>query len=868
MVVTSDSHKLSFMPLRHYFIFFCLFFVGFVSAQSSIPVYQNKTKSIEQRVNNLCKQMTLDEKVDFLSGKDDWHLKGIERLGIPPFQVTDCGHGITIVFDKNGNWVGNATCFPTAVTQAATWNRALIEQVGAALGREARATGSSFLLAPMINIKRFPLNGRNYETFSEDPNLTGEMAAAFINGVQSEHIGAVLKSLAANNQQANQEFLMVNADERTLQEIYLPAFKIAIEKSNPWGIMTAYNGLNGFRTSANKHLLIDILRKDWNYKGFVVSDWRAVQGEESIWSGCDIEMPGPGKFMTKANVLKALKDNHITLADLDDKVKRILRAYVKSTLLDTEKPGLNAETNSEKHRLLTRKVAEEGIVLLKNSNNLLPFDLLRINKLAVIGPNATTLRLGGGGSASVSPFYSVSPLEGLRKVCGTNTEVVYQEGCGLDGNLNVVDSKYLFNDQNGIRRNGLKAEYFKNNSLEGEPALTSIDESVNFSWGWANPKPEISRNGYSVRWTGQIIPPVTGEYKLGISAGECGYRLYINGKLEFDEWETGGKDNFEAHFTTGSRQIFLQLEKGKAVDIKIEFYKRMNRNFIRLEWEIPGSNPIEQAVELAKESDAVVIFAGLSNFFEGGNNDRKDILLPGEQNRLIFEVAKANPNTVVVLINGSAIAMPWVNDVEAIVEAYYPGQEGGNAIANVLSGKVNPSGKLPETFPVKLSDNPAFMFYNKDSVNSYYSEGIYVGYRHYDTKKVEPLFPFGHGLSYTNFAYSNLKIIKKGRKNRITFNLQNTGNTDGSEVVQLYVKEVKADEDRPEKELKNFEKVFLKKGETKTVSFEIGEEQLAYFSKHRHKWITVSGQFEILIGSSSRDIRLKKSFEQKTSHIF
>jgi beta-glucosidase len=338
--------------------------------------------------------------------------------------------------------------------------------------------------------------------------------------------------------------------------------------------------------------------------------------------------------------------------------------------------------------------------------------------------------------------------------------------------------------------------------------------------------------------------------------------MYVNGKLEINEWETGGKDNFEAHFTTSKRQIAIRMEEGKPADIRIEFWKRMNRNFIRFEWETPGTNPVQQAANLAKECDAVVVFAGLSNFFEGGNNDRKDITLPGEQNNLIAEVAKANPNTVVVLVNGSAVAMPWVNDVNAILEAYYPGQEGGNAIANVLSGKVNPSGKLPETFPVKLSDNPAFNFYNKDSLNSYYNEGIFVGYRHYDKKNIAPLFPFGHGLSYTNFTYSDLKIKKKGCKQLVTFNVQNTGNVDGAEVAQLYLKDVKASEDRPEKELKNFEKVFLKKGETKTVQMEITKNQLAFFSKLKNKWINERGTFEVQIGSSSRDIRLNAHFKQ------
>ena len=839
--------------------------VGSLSAQPNIPIYRDIKKSTEERVNDICRLMTLEEKADFLTGADFWHLKGIERLGIPSIQVTDCGHGVTIILDKKGNWIGNATCFPTAVGQAATWNRSLIQEVGSAIGREARATGSSILLAPMVNIKRHPLNGRNYETFSEDPLLTGEMAAAFILGVQSEHIGAVIKGMTANNQQTDQHDLVVNMDERTLQEIYLPNFRIPIMKAKPWGVMTAYNGLNGVPTSASRHLLQEILKDKWNYKGFVISDWGAVKGKESITAGLDIEMPGPGKYLTKENVLKALDNKLLTIAQLDDKVKRILRALIKTKLIDNEKPILNSEINSVKHQLLARKVAEEGIVLLKNKGNILPLKQT-IKRLAIIGPNATQARLGGGGSASVSPFYTVSPLDGIKKLCGANTEIEFEEGCGLNGNLKLIDSKYLAAIVNGKTVTGLKAEYFTNVENKGTPAVTSVDPIINFSWGWTNPKPEVGKWGYSVRWSGHLMPPISGEYKIGLAASECGYRLYIDNKLMIDEWGKTSKDNFEANFTSGNKNIPIALKANVPVEIQIEFFKLGQRNSIRLEWELPGENPIEKAKEIAKGCDAVVIFVGLSNLFEGGNNDRTDILLPGEQNKLISEVAKVNPNTVVVLINGSAIGMPWIKNVNAIVEAYYPGQEGGNAIANVLFGKVNPSGKLPEIFPVKVSDNPAYDNYPGKNHIVNYAEGIYVGYRYYDTKNVEPLFPFGHGLSYTTFEYSNLKMRKKGKVLTASFDIRNTGKVAGAEVAQLYIHELVSSEDRPLKELKNFEKTFLQPGETKTVTFPITDENLSFFSAKQNKWVVEPGQFEVQIGSSSRDIRLKKVFTKFTSY--
>jgi beta-glucosidase len=528
-------------------------------------------------------------------------------------------------------------------------------------------------------------------------------------------------------------------------------------------------------------------------------------------------------------------------------------------LVDYDKPHLNAELNSERHQFLARKVAEEGIVLLKNEGSTLPLKK-SIRKLAIIGPNASQARLGGGGSASVSPFYSVSPLEGIRNLCGPDTEIIFEEGCGLGGNMDVVGNKYLRTGKNELAGNWLKGEYFSNPDLAGQPACIEKDESVNFSWGWANPKPQIGKEGYSVRWSGQIIPPVSGRYSLGISAAGCGYRLYLGDSLLINQWETGSKDNFEAEFTSGSRSVSVNLEKNSPADIKIEFTKRTNRNFIRFEWEVPGSNSIEAAKKIAGECDAVVIFAGLSNFYEGGNNDRSDILLPGEQNRLISEVAGTNPKTIVVLINGSAIGMPWIDRVNAVLEAYYPGQEGGNAIAGVLFGEVNPSGKLPETFPVLLSDSPAFGNYPGKNNIVKYVEGIYVGYRHYDARNIPPLFPFGHGLSYTTFEYSDLKIEKKGSSSNCSLKVKNNGRVDGSEVVQLYLRDIVSSEHRPLKELKNFEKLFLRAGEVKTVIFTITDDDLSFFSEKQNKWLYEGGDFEVLIGSSSGDIRLKKTF--------
>jgi beta-glucosidase len=822
-------------------------------------VYTNPERTIEERVENLLQLLTLEEKANFFSGKDLWHFEGVERLAIPSIQVTDCGHGITVILDEQGFNTGCATCFPTAVGQAASWNRQLVYDIGSAIAREARATGSTVLLAPMVNIHRTPLGGRNYETFSEDPYLTGSLAAAFIKGVQSEHIGACIKAMTANNQQTNQSHLSVEISERALREIYLPGFRIPVEEANPWAIMTSYNALNGKYTSTNKHLISDIVKKEWGYQGAVISDWRGVHSLESLPAGLDLEMPGPGNYLRKQDILQAFQDGMITLEEINNRVGRILRILIQSKLLDFDKPELKAELNSPSHKKLALKTAEESIVLLKN-NKLLPLRKSHIKKIAIIGPNAIEARLGGGGSASVTPCYAINPLDGIKNYCSDSIEIVFEEGCRLTGALSSVNTEFLSVNDGSTTVQGLKAEFFNGKKLENQPVFTRIDDKIDFSWGWAAPCKEVDRNDYSVRWSGQINPPVSGKYKIGLTCNEGGCRLFVNNKLLIDEWGNPYNENLETKYRTLCRSVELNMEANYPQEIRVEFHKKMNRNSIRLEWEIPGAeDPIEAAVKQASECDAVVVFAGLSNLFEGGMNDRENLALPGEQDRLISSVAKANPNTVVVLINGSPVALPWIDEVDAIIEAYYPGQEGGNAIARILFGEANPSGKLPETFPKRLEDNPSYGNFPGENNRVFYKEGIYVGYRHYDTKMVEPLFPFGHGLSYTEFEYSNLNISEP-RDGKITVqcNIKNTGKVAGKEIVQLYVRDVESSADHPDKELRQFTKICLKPGEMKRAEMILTENAFAYYDIHSNAWIVEPGYFEILIGSSSRDIRLQQ----------
>ena len=821
-------------------------------------VYTDPNASVEQRVQDLLGRLSLEEKAGFMAGKDMWFMKSVERLGIPSVQVTDCGHGVTVILDEAGRYSGCATCFPTAVAQAASWDRKLVYEIGSAIAREARDLGSAILLAPMVNIHRTPLNGRNYETYSEDPFLAGTLASSFIKGVQSEHIGAVIKAMTANNQQTNQQNLNVEVSERALREIYLPAFRIPVLDANPWGVMTAYNGLNGYPTCASKHLISTILKQEWRYDGFVVSDWRSVKGSESITAGLDIEMPGPGRFMATKDILKAVAQGNLGENELNDRISRYLRALIKSKLLDRDHPKLAAESNTTRHRELARRAAEKSIILLKNNSGVLPLNRSTLSKLAVIGPNAEQARLGGGGSASVTACYAVSPLKGLKDYCGKAVSIEFVEGATMKGNLPVVDNQYLFTTDQGKMISGLKGEYFDNTGLAGKPSCVRIDEKVDFSWGWAAPCKEVGKSRYSVRWSGGIRAPVSGTYRIGVTCHEGGFRLYVNGKMTINQWENTTNETFEAVFSRKSENVSIDMTEGATCDIRLEFRKWGNKNAIRLEWDVPGrQSPIEDAVRLAAESDAAIVFVGLSNLFEGGMNDREDIALPEGQDELIRAVARANANTIVVLIGGTPVAMPWLDDIPAVLEAYYPGQEGGNAIARVIFGDVNPSGKLPETFPKRLKDNPSHDFFPGQKRRVSYGEGIYVGYRHYDTKGIEPLFPFGHGLSYTEFEYSHLRIEQKrdGRV-RVTLDVRNAGKSAGTEVVQLYVRDLEASVERPDRELKAFTKIALRPNQTKQAEFFLNRDAFAYFGPIQKRWIVEPGEFELLIGSSSRDIRL------------
>jgi beta-glucosidase len=798
-------------------------------------------------------EMTPLEKASLLAGLDDWTLPGAPRLGVPSIRVTDCGHGVTLCGDRSSP----ATCFPTAVGMASTWNEALIERVGEALGRETRALGCSMLLAPMVNLHRLPVNGRSFETFSEDPVLAGRLGGAMIRGIQSQGVAACLKAMAANNQQQDQERIDVRADERTLRELYLRAFQIAAELGCPAALMTSYNRLNGDYTSESRWMIRQVIKGDWEFPGVVLSDWRSVRSARVYQSGLDLEMPGPGKFFNRASVLEALGEGLLQAEDLDDKALRIVRLLMKYG----RPPSGDARCrlDSPEHRALALEVAEESIVLLKNTEAALPLDRRKIRRLLVIGPNAAEARLGGGGSASVTPFYSISPLDGIRELCeGTPVEIEYQEGCSLVGTMQPVRDCFEHPEAGGSWRPGLLAEFFNSGRFGGSPDAGWAVPEVNFSWGWAAPGPDVLRGNYCVRFSGRIVPPVSGRYRIGFFGQEGCLRMRLGGEIVIEDWPV------DATFEDDYRMRYFMVERefaaGVPVEIVAEYGKRAARGGVRIEWEVPGQpDPLARAVRSAASADAVVVCAGLSNLLEGGAMDRRSIDLPQVQQDLIAAVAAANPRTIVVLNNGGPLAMPWEPDVSAILEAWYPGQEGGRAVARILFGEANPSGKLPDTLARRLDDHLAMKNYPGDGEHVVYAEGLFVGYRHFDSAGIEPHYPFGFGLGYTTFEISapelNCESVRAGDGLIVRGTVRNTGSRAGGETVQVYVRPITPPVTRPPKELRGFQKFHLQPGGQAEWAFALTARDFSYFCAETGTDVVAPGRYEILVGADSRNLK-------------
>ena len=813
----------------------------------------------EQQIDELLAKLTLREKVALLSGADAWRTVPIERLGLPALTVSDGPHGVRANRVEAGRISDLSTAFPTGVSMAASWNTDLIERVGAALGQETHALGCDVLLGPCVNIVRHPLAGRNFEAYSEDPFLAGRIGTAWVKGVQSEGVGASLKHFACNNQEIERGRGNSIVDERTLREIYLSQFETVVKEADPWTVMCSYNRINGAYASQNHHLLKEILKGEWGYRGAVISDWGANHTiTESVQGGLDLEMPGPAKYY--GNLLaEAVQNWQIDVADVDDAARRMLRMIVRSGRMNGT---VDADSlNTPAHQALARELAEEAITLLKNDGGLLPITPGQVRTIAVIGPNAASAPISGGGSSQVEPPARSMPLEALQASLNGRAEIRYEQGCD-----NLVDLPLLRMDQlTSGGAHGLKGEYFAQATLDGKPDVTRIDTLADYWWYGSGPAEGISIERFAARWTGTLTVLETGLYTLKLT-NMASANLSLDGKVLIDHMRSV---EAMAEQLSVSSTAQVELTAGQAYALKVELVKTSGENMANVRLQMartyrPGEDDRQaRAVALAKQSDVVIFFGGMPEGYESEGADRPNIELPGGQNELIHALVQANPRTIVVLNAGAPVALPWLAEVPAVLEAYYPGMLGGQAIANVLLGIVNPSGKLPVTFPQRLEDTPAFNNYpgTKDVL---YGEGIFVGYRHYDQRDIAPLFPFGHGLSYTTFEYANLHApqqAKAGETVHVALALKNSGTRAGKEVVQLYVRDVQSSLPRPPKELKAFAKVSLAPGETQTVQFELDARTFSFYDPSRKQWVVEPGEFELLAGSSSRDIRTRATLK-------
>ena len=800
--------------------------------------------AVESRVADLLSKLTFDEKVTLLSGtSDDMHVPGISRLGIPELKFSDGPVGVRV-------W-GRTTAYPAGAMLAASWDAEAAREMGKALGRDCRARGVHVLLAPGVDLYRVPQNGRNFEYFGEDPYLSSQITVGYIKGLQSENVAACVKHYAANDQEILRDSIDTIIDERRLHEICLPPFKAAVQDANCWTVMAAYNKVNGDWCTANTPLLTDILRKQWGFKGILMSDWGAVHDcLGPLLAGTDLEM-GHGVYYTRDNIKRLIGDGKLTQENIDEHVRRILRVSVAMNFFNKNQEDKSIPLDDPTSAEVALNLARKGLVLLKNSNDFLPLSREKVRNVVVLGPNACPAIVGGGGSSGTIPFRSVSLLDAVTKAAGSAAKVSYIPNWSGANPTAVSGFNYgscweLVDGQRGAR-----AEYFTNANLTGSPALSKIDPNTNFLWGSWRPDDQIKTETYSARWVGKIKPDFTDDYVFAFSSD--GARVMFDGKLLFESSKQG-------QLTNASKT--LRLNAGESHDVQIEYRHVSGPASMQFGWGRASEDFSAEQSKLLASADAVVIAGGFNGFTESEGFDRP-YDLPADQVDLINRVSKLNPRTLFVLNSGGNVGMDkWIDGVSGLMHAWYPGQNGNTAVAEAIFGDLNPSGKLPDTFEKRWEDSPAFGNYPGTSDNGgrlEYKEGIYVGYRYYDKKNIAPRYPFGYGLSYTKFAMDDLKVSKNGSDVDVAVNVANTGSRAGTEVVQVYVRPLASLVDRPVQELKGFARVNLNSGEGKTVNIKLNRDAFATYDVRTHSWVVPSGAYEVAVGSSSRDIHCSQT---------
>ena len=805
--------------------------------------------SKSERIEQLLASMTLEEKVSILSGEDFWSVPAVERLGIGKLRVTDGPNGAR----GGGSLVGGvkSASFPVGIALGSTWNVALLEEIGAALAEEVKSKNAHMLLAPTVNIHRSVTNGRNFECYSEDPFLTAELAVGYIKGLQGQGIGATIKHFVGNESEIERTTISSEVDERALREIYLLPFEAAVKKAGTWGVMSSYNRLNGTFTSEHNWLLGTVLRDEWGYDGIVMSDWFGSHSTaETVIAGLDLEMPGPTRDRGQ-KLVDAVKVGTVSQEILDRRVLAMLRLMDRVGSLDDHRPHAERADDRPETRALIRRAGAEAAVLLKNEG-VLP--LSGTGTIAVIGPNAKSAQIMGGGSAQLNAHYRISPWQGLVSAVG-EARLRYAPGCTNDRFQPVLRGQF-------------DAEYFDNETLSGTPVYVGTQEDAQTFWIGRVAEGKVDPLHFSVRLTGHFTPEHSGAHNLGIYAAGFA-KAYVDGKLIADAWTNWSKGR--TFFEEGCDEVVgsVILEAGRAHEVVIEFatkdFSTLGLAALACGIGYPlGDAAIAEAVEAASGAEVAILFVGRNGEWDTEGSDLDSIVLPGRQDELIEAVAAVNPRTVVVLQTGGPVEMPWLGKVAAVLEAWYPGQEAGNAIVDVLTGAAEPGGRLPQSFPVKWADNPT----NSQDREIYpgldgkvrYEEGVFIGYRHYDRHGIAPLFPFGFGLGYSSFAVTDLELdanrFEADGRVSVSVTVENTGRRAGSEVVQVYVSAPDATVQRPAKELKAFEKVHLGPGERQRVTLQLDDRAFAYYRTEAQHWLVEPGRYVIRVARHAADAGL------------